>query len=206
MSTKFSFLSSAENRASFFNRIAQYYPKSDSRYREVERAYNFAKDAFRGRFRDGGKERYFEHIRAVTLFLIVYVRVTDHRLIIAALLHDIVEDIPSWTIERVRTEFGDYVATLVDYLSKPSKKEFPSKEERDRVYHCRFCFAPREFFLIKLCDRLHNLITLGTCTEEKRRRKIEETRSYYLPYATTHFILLHEIEDAIANLENGVLR
>ncbi len=203
MKYEYPFLSDAENRESFFARIARYYPRSDFRYQLIEKAYNCVKDAFRGKEREGG-ERYFEHIRAVALFLIVYLRVKDYRLIIAALLHDIVEDIPSWTIERVRLEFGSYVAMLVEYLSKPSEKEFPDKKERNHVYHGRFKFAPRDFFLVKLCDRLHNILTLVFCSKEKRDRKIEETRIHYLPYAEEHLILLHEIESAVSEIEKLV--
>ena len=201
MKKRLAFLSAAENRKSFFKRIAFCYPSSDYRYKAIERAYNCAKDAFRGISREGGP-RYFEHIRAVALILIVYLRVTDYRIIIAALLHDIVEDIPSWTIERVRNEFGDEVAVLVDFLTKPALKDFVSEQERDEVYHSRFRFAPREFFLLKLSDRLHNLLTLDACSKEKQLRKIEETRRHYLPYAETHLILLHEIEEAIEDIEN----
>jgi GTP pyrophosphokinase len=197
------FLSAAENRESFFRRIALFYPKSDPRYIDIERAYNTAKDAFRGIDREGG-ERYFEHIRAVALILIDYLRVKDHHLIIAALLHDIVEDIPSWNVDRVRVEFGDYVAYLVDYMTKPSKDEYPDKEEREFVYHFRFKSAPREFFLLKLSDRLHNLLTLGYCTPEKISRKLRETEDHYIHYAETHFILYHELIEAIAMNRNKV--
>lgn len=58
-----------ENRASFFRRVAVYFPTLDWRYRLIEKAYNDAKDAFRGKYRDNGEERYFEHIRSVTLIL-----------------------------------------------------------------------------------------------------------------------------------------
>jgi len=195
-------LTGTENRESFFKRIAFYYPTMDHRYKEIEKAYNYAKDGFRDKKRDGG-ERYFEHIRAVALILIEYLRVRDHRLIIAALLHDIVEDVPSWTVERVRIEFGDYVALLVEFLTKPSSKEFSSKKERTLVYHLRFETAPRDFFLIKLADRLHNVTTLWSCTAEKRVRKIAETREEYLPYAEKHFILYYELLDALEELEKA---
>ena len=194
------FLKEAENRQSFFRRIALMFPPADERYQLIERAYNDVKDAFRGKSREGG-ERYFEHIRAVALILIVYLRVTDYRLIIAALLHDIVEDIPSWTIERVRAVYGEEVALLVSYLSKPPLKDFPSKAERDQAYHSRFRFAPRDFFKIKLPDRLHNTLTLGTCSKEKRRRKVAETREHYLPYAEREIILFHELEWALAQVD-----
>ncbi|HVS80092.1 MAG TPA: HD domain-containing protein [Candidatus Paceibacterota bacterium] len=202
MLERMGFLSAAENRGSFFKRIALLFPPLDPRYKAIERAYNCAKDAFRGVNREGG-ERYFEHIRAVVLILIDYLRVNDYRIIIAALLHDIVEDIPSWTIDRVRLEFGEFVARLVEYLTKPSKEEYSSKEERDLIYHSRFRFAPRNFFLIKLADRLHNILTLGVCTPEKQQRKITETRMHYLPFAEKHLIFYHELIEAIERFQTS---
>lgn len=190
------FLVAAEDRKSFFRRIALHYPTLDWRYKLIEQAYNDAKDAFRGKLRDDKQTRYFEHIRAVALIVLEYLRISDHEIIIAALLHDIVEDVPAWTIERVRLKYGDRVAMLVEYLTKPHR-EYPNKIERERVYHTRFEAAPREFFFIKLADRLHNMLTLYSCPEEKRRRKIEETRRYYLPHAWKHLILAHEIEWAL---------
>ncbi len=190
------FLEAAENRESFLRRIALFFPQSDPRYKQIEHAYNLMKDAFRGVSREDG-QRYFEHLRAVALILIEYLRVRDHRLIIAALCHDCVEDVEYWTIERVRQEFGEYVAQLVDYMTRPNKEEYPDKWQRDHVYHSRFRAAPREFFLLKLPDRLHNVLTLDGCPQEKRRRKLEETRHYYLPYAEEHLILLHELEEAV---------
>jgi GTP pyrophosphokinase len=196
------FLNGVENRETFFRRISELFPTLDPRYKLIEKAYNDAKDAFRGKLRDDGETRYFEHIRAVVLIIIDYLRIRDYRIIIAAILHDIVEDIPSWTIERVRAEYGNEIALLVEYMTKPSKKDYPSKKDRDKVYHSRFDFAPREFFLLKLSDRLHNLLTLWNCTPEKRKRKIEETLKYYLPFAEKHLILYHEILEAIELLEN----
>lgn len=195
------FLSAAENREKFFRRISYFFPTLDSRYQSIERAYQTAKDAFRDKYRDDGETRYFEHLRAVTLIVIDYLRVRDHNIIIAALLHDIVEDIPSWPIDRVEKEFGKEVTLLVEYMTKPSKVMCPLKQERDAMYHSRFKSAPRDFFLIKLADRLHNILTLWNCTQEKRRRKIEETRMHYLPFAEEHFILYHELIIAMEQLE-----
>lgn len=189
------FLAAAENRKTFLRRISLLFPTFDPRYQAIERAYNYAKDAFRGKSRESG-ERYFEHVRAVTLIVIDYLRVKDYRIIIAAILHDLVEDIPSWTVERVSREFGEYVALLVEYLSKPPKS-FGTKAERDHAYHGRFDAAPREFFLLKLADRWHNTLTLRSCSKEKRERKIAETREHYLPHAEKHLILYHELTEAI---------
>lgn len=189
------FLTAVENRESFFKRIALIFPVSDWRYKKIEDAYQTAKDEFRGIYRTGG-DRYFEHLRAVALILIVYLRVKDHELIIAALLHDLVED-THWTIERVKDKFGDKVATLVDWLTKLEGEEVGSKELALHVYHERFNRAPREFFIIKLADRLHNVITLWDCTPEKIIRKVTETKIYYLPFAEKHIILIHELEEAM---------
>lgn len=199
---KMEFLSAAENRESFFRRIGLLFPSLDPRYRMIEKAYNVAKDAFRGINREGGG-RYFEHIRGATLIQVDYLRVKDPNLIVSELLHDIVEDVPYWTVDRVRAEFNDIVAFYVQFMTKPTKGEYPDKRERDHAYHSRFELAPREFFLCKNPDRLHNLITLWDCDEAKRKRKIEETRLYYLPYAERHFILYHEMVEAIERLERA---
>jgi len=190
----------AENRETFFKRISSFLPPMDARYKAIEKAYDYAKDAFRDKERDGGG-RYFEHLRAVALIIIDYLRVRNYVIIIVALLHDLVEDIPSWTIERIRIEFGDEVALLMDYMSKPSLKEGLTSEESVRIYHNRFQNAPREFFIIKLSDRLHNLLTMWSMPGDRKERKIEETKRYYLPYAEKHLILVHELEAAIKRLE-----
>ena len=198
------FLEHAGNRESFFRRIRELYPSTDARYQRISHAYNTAKDTFRHVIREDG-ERYFEHLRAVALILIVYLRVKDPDLIIAALLHDIVEDCPQWPNERVRAEFGDRVADLLGWLSKPSKMEYPEKADRDRVYHARLALAPRDVLIIKLPDRLHNMLTLLACDPEKRHRKVEETKRYYLPLAEREMLLIHELEDALAMVEESLV-
>jgi (p)ppGpp synthase/HD superfamily hydrolase len=197
------FLLAAENRASFFRRISFFYPETDFRYRMIERAYNTAKDEFRDIRRDSG-ERYFEHLRAVALIMIDYLFVNDHELIVAGLLHDIVEDIPSWTLIRVEREFGLRVGDLLGWVSKPPvSPNFNTKEERDLFYLNRFSQVTRESCLIKLSDNFHNLSTLWECSEEKKQRKIQESKMFYLPMAKKHLILAHELMAALSALESG---
>lgn len=196
------FLGGAETRETFFRRIRRFLPPLDARYQAVEKAYDAAKDAFRGLERSSGR-RYFEHLRAVALILVEYLEVRDYEIIIAALLHDIVEDKPEWTIVRVRAEFGDRVAQLVEFLSIPDD-EFDTKEEAERVYHERFEFAPREFFLVKISDRLHNLLTLRHRPRNKQIAKIEETKLYYYGFARRHLILLPELREVLALLQNEI--
>lgn len=190
------FLTGAENKEKFFRRVAAFLPELDPRYQAIKSAYETAKDAFRDLQRDGG-ERYFEHLRAVALILLEYLEVRDHEMIVASLLHDIVEDKPEWPIQRVRNEFGERVALLLSYLSQPKDGDFGSRANAERVYHARFEFAPRDFFLVKLPDRLHNLLTLEARPREKQISKIEETERYYLQHARKHQILLPELRDIL---------
>lgn len=195
-----SMLSSAQNKETFFRKVAAFYPTLDPRYKAIERAYKAAKDTFREDVREDGV-RYFEHLRAVALIL-MYLQVSDFEQIIAALLHDIVEDHPElWSLDRIREEFGPRVAWLVEYYTKPPLVLCITKEEQDRWYHARFEHAPREFFLGKLSDRFHNVLTLNACPLDKRIRKVAETREYYMPYAREHFILYYELEDALSRVD-----
>ena len=196
-------LRAAENKETFFRRISALYPTRDERYRAIAAAYEDAKDAFRGVERESG-ERYFEHLRAVALIIIDKLRVTDHEIIIAALLHDIVEDNEHWTFDRVEHSYGPRVTTLLEWITKPPKAEFGGdKEARDRWYHDRFDRAPRDFFLIKLPDRLHNLWTLDACPAEKRVLKLRETEQYYIPQAIRQILLIDELEHAVAKIKSA---
>jgi GTP diphosphokinase / guanosine-3',5'-bis(diphosphate) 3'-diphosphatase len=186
------FLGKPENRKKFFRRIEDYlYPPSDWRYQLIEKAYSVAKDAFREKYRETG-ERYFEHLRRTALIqielLFIYRQPKAYILIGAALLHDLVEDIKGWTIERVAREFCPEIAQLLDWLTKGDPE----------AYHRRFINAPRDFFLVKFPDRLDNLLTIWGCPVEKIWRKIEETEKYYLPYAELHNILAQELHEAVA--------
>lgn len=189
-----------ENRVSFFETVSWYFPKGSADSNLIERAYSTAKDAFRDKEREDG-ERYFEHLRAVALIVMRYMRVRDANVIAAALLHDIVEDISNWSQERVAIEFNQEVGELVWWVSKPSLILFKGdKDARNRMYHQNLTRASRKALLIKLADRLHNLLTLWNCDEDKQRRKVEETQHFYLPLAEKEFVLIHELEAAINEL------
>ncbi len=200
---KMPFITEAEDENAFFRRVAHFLSPMDGRYRLIEKAYRTVKESFQKDKRESGEET-LVHLRSTSLIELVYMRIEDHVRICAGLLHDIKEDKPLyWTLERISIEFGDEVALLLSYLSKPSVEEFPNSTEKERIaiYHRRFEYAPRAFFDVKMADRFHNLVTLWACTLEKRRYKIQETKTFYLPYARKHFILLHELEAAVESLE-----
>lgn len=195
------FLMAAENRETFFRRVAGFLPELDPGHRAIRKAYDTTKDVFRDVRRDSG-ERYFEHLRGVALIDLEYLEIRDYEIIVAGFLHDIVEDKPKeWSIQRIRNEFGDRVALLIQYLSQPKESEFASKQDAEDAYHARFEFAPRDFFVIKLADRLHNLLTLGTRPRHKQIAKIKETEQFYMPYARRHLILLPELRTVLKILK-----
>ena len=188
------------SRIKFFQLVDQRFPRGSAEYQLIERAYSTSKDAFRSLQREGG-ERYFEHLRAVALILMVHMRVRDANIIAAALLHDIIEDIDGWSQDRVAVEFNRSVAQLVWWVTKPDVMEYDGdKEARNRAYHQNLNRAPREALMIKLADRLHNLITLWDVDAEKQRRKVRETQDFYLSLAEKEIILIHEIEQALIEI------
>jgi len=195
-------LSCAESKKTFFIRIERLYSCFSKEHRFIERAYEDAKDAFRDVERDNG-DPYLVHVRAVAIILIDYLfifsridlRISAHEILAAALLHDVVEDCPEWSLSRINRDYGRNVAWLLDYVSKRPVAEFGGdKNKQLSFYHGRFVTAPLEFFLIKLADRLHNQLTLWSCDEQKIRNKIEQTKEYYIIWAKRWGILAHELE------------
>ena len=196
-------MNESDTRKWFFQRVERKFSPYSKEHRKIELAYDDAERAFRDKLRDSG-ERYFQHIVSVAIIVLDYLRICDVDSIVAALLHDIVED-TDWMLDEIARKYGDNVANLLFFLTKPRKEEFGgSKELRDHLYHERFRMAPREFFFIKLSDRLHNLLTLWDCDEEKFERKVRETELYYLYYAERECILIHELEAAIQELRESM--
>jgi len=188
------------DREAFFAVVGRFYPEDDVRYKLIVDAYETAEKAFEGVYRDSG-EKYFEHLRAVALIIMLHLRQHSHVLIIAALLHDIIEDIKGWNYERLRSKYGDEVAMLVWWVSKPHAASDAEKNARNRDYHHRFNNAPRGALIIKLADRFHNMLTLWETTPEKRKRKIIETQDFYLPLAEKEMLLIHELEAVLHELQ-----
>ncbi|MFC1609289.1 HD domain-containing protein [Patescibacteria group bacterium] len=196
-------LEHADSEAAFFQRVERSFPTLDPRYEMIKKAYDYVQRDFDGIYRHGG-DRYAIHCNAVALTPLDYLRRRNHHVIIAALFHDTNEDLPElWPIERVVAEFGKEVGLLLQFLSKMPSEKFTSKEERDIFYHGRFHSAPRDFFYIKLPDRLHNLLTIWDCKPEKIRKKVAETKRSYLGYAAKHCILIHELAAALEEIENS---
>src|SRR5512141_1171963 len=101
------------------------------------------------------------------------------------ILHDVVED-TSVTVEQVRKEFGDDVARCVDGVTKLTKLDFYSAEDRQAESFRKMLLAMVEdirVIMVKLADRIHNMRTLGYLSAERRERIARETIEIYAPIA-----------------------
>ncbi len=160
----------------------------------VEQAYQFADECHRGQKRVSG-EPYIAHPLQTALFL-VDLRL-DVNTIVAALLHDVVEDCDV-ALDELASRFGTEVAKLVDGVTKLTKLDVRLQQsgggqslfqEQDHLYAeslRKMLVAMAEdirVVLIKLADRLHNMRTLDVLPPEKRRRIAQETLDIYSPLA-----------------------
>lgn len=158
-------------------------------------AYRIAKAAHQQQERDDGV-RYFEHPRGVALILIEEFNSSDPDMIIAALLHDTVEDTfifgvgddACWSLKKT---FGNNVMRFVLALSKERCSE-EEKIERDRRYFAAIERADEKIKIIKCADRLHNLRDITHCTIQKKKHYLEETREHFLPMTRKMLPQVHE--------------
>jgi len=148
----------------------------------IKDAYEFAEQAHHGQIRKSG-EPYILHPVAVAEILVNMQM--DVLSIIAALLHDVVED-TTVPLTELRVRFGETVAMLVDGLTKLEKIQFRSKEEQQNENYRKMFVAMAQdirVILIKLADRLHNMRTLKYQSEEAQRRIAYETLEIFCPIA-----------------------
>ncbi|MER2556515.1 MAG: HD domain-containing protein [Candidatus Competibacter denitrificans] len=149
---------------------------------EQRAACRFAAEAHAGVYRKSG-EPYIFHPLAVARIL-ANVRF-DHETLLAALLHDVIED-THHTKEHISAQFGLEVAELVDGVSKLTQIQFNSKlEAQAENFRKMFLAMAKDLrvIMIKLADRLHNMRTLGSMRSESRRRIARETLEIYAPIA-----------------------
>jgi guanosine-3',5'-bis(diphosphate) 3'-pyrophosphohydrolase len=148
----------------------------------VYQAYLFGSEAHNGQTRRSG-EPYIHHPLEVAYNLASMH--LDARSIVAAILHDVIEDTEN-SKEQIASEFGEDVAELVDGVSKINQIEFSSKEEEQAENFRKMLLAMTRdirVILIKLADRLHNMRTLGAMPRYKQRIIARETLDIYAPIA-----------------------
>ena len=162
------------------DKIKAYNPSLDTK--RLYDAFNFADNAHSGQLRKDGTP-YITHPLAVAE--IVAELELDVDSIIAALLHDTIEDTGA-THEDIAKRFGGPVADLVEGVTKLTRVQYTSKEEEQMENLRKMLMAMAKdirVILIKICDRLHNMRTMEYQTPRKQREKALETMEIYAPIA-----------------------
>jgi RelA/SpoT family (p)ppGpp synthetase len=170
-----------DSALALFEKNLQKYLTSDQVV-QVKRAYFFAEQAHYGQVRRSG-EPYVTHPLAVAGVLAEMHM--DHQSLMAALLHDTIED-TGVTKDDIGAQFGPDVAELVDGVSKLTHIEFDSVELKQAENFQKMALAMARdirVILVKLADRLHNMRTLGVLNRDKMRRIALETLEIYAPIA-----------------------
>ena len=148
----------------------------------IIRAYHFGADAHSGQFRKSG-EAYICHPVSVAITL-AGMHMDAHG-IMAAILHDVIEDTPV-SKAQLAEKFGQEVAELVDGVTKLSKIDSRSRAEAQAENVRKMFLAMAQdlrVIVVKLADRLHNMQTMGNMPMDKKRRIARETLEIYAPIA-----------------------
>ena len=178
------------------NQLIQTYLPEDQ-IKRLRQAYLVARDAHEGQTRSSG-EPYITHPVAVACILAEMK--LDYETLMAALLHDVIEDTPA-TYQDMEQLFGKSVAELVEGVSKLDKLKFRDKKEAQAENFRKMIMAMVQdirVILIKLADRTHNMRTLGSLRPDKRRRIARETLEIYSPLA--HRLGIHHIKTELEEL------
>jgi len=166
--------------ATITEQLLSYWPGADQAL--VRRAYEFAEEAHRGQKRLTG-DPYIQHPLEVALILTGIQ--ADPATVAAALLHDTVED-TAVSLPVLQKRFGTTVATLVEGVTKLRRLDFTSHQEEQARNLRKMLLAMAEdirVLVIKLADRLHNMLTLDPLPPERQQAIAQETLQIYAPLA-----------------------
>ena len=165
-------------------RLTRYVDDKKEENRIFFEAMQFAHDLHAGQRRRSGAP-YISHPCAVAEILAREMRIRDPLLLVAALLHDVVEDVPTIGLEEIEHSFGEVVVELVDGCTKLTRSHLDRATLKDLTHSKIFLSASRRLgvLIIKLADRLHNLRTLHYLPQAKRQRIAQETVEVYAPIA-----------------------
>ncbi|GKT37259.1 bifunctional (p)ppGpp synthase/hydrolase, partial [Aduncisulcus paluster] len=158
--------------------------------KSVEKALDYSINSHKTQFRKSG-EPYVVHPILVATVTAYYSN--DEHMVISALLHDVVEDTET-TIEEIEEEFGFDVACIVDGLTKIveiREHELSHTNDDKKLLSSALTFRKMliasikdvRIMVVKLCDRIHNMLTLDALRPEKQKKISEETLVVYAPIA-----------------------
>ena len=162
------------------SQVLSYHPKANIEL--IEKAYVYSAKVHQGQIRLSG-EPYLSHPLEAA-YILAQLKM-DVICIAAGLLHDVIEDTHA-SLEEITALFGEETANIVDGVTKISKMQFKSSQQRQAENVRKMILAMStdiRVILVKLADRLHNMRTLGFQSEEKQRRIATETLDIYAPLA-----------------------
>lgn len=174
------------------------HPKSD--YQVIDRAFKTAEKYHEGQQRKSGEE-YITHPLAVARILADLG--SGPATIAAALLHDTIED-TAYSLEMLKSDFGDEAALLVDGVTKLDKVKFGDTAQAETMRKMVVAMSKDvRVLVIKLADRLHNARTWGFVPIESAKRKAQETLEIYAPLA--HRLGISTIKTELEDISFAVL-
>jgi GTP diphosphokinase / guanosine-3',5'-bis(diphosphate) 3'-diphosphatase len=161
-----------------FRSVRTNHPKADLAL--IERAYRTAEELHGTQMRKSG-DRYITHPLAVATIL-ADIGMTEPTLV-AALLHDTVEDTP-YTLDQLRADFGEEVAVLVDGVTKLEKVQYGDSAQAETIRKMIVAMSRDiRVLVIKLADRLHNMRTVRYVKQSTQERQATESLDIYAPLA-----------------------
>lgn len=172
----------------------------------VERAMDYAARCHAGQTRDGGEPYIIHPIRVAIHLLVFWEGNLTQKDIAVAVLHDVLEDTPGLTKKQLSSNFSTEIADAVDLLSRKTADRKLSISD----YYNALLDAPKLVKVIKLCDRLDNILSLQTCPDRRKvARYIDFTNSHYPAlgmnaHASLTAVILAETTRVAANLEKQV--
>jgi guanosine-3',5'-bis(diphosphate) 3'-pyrophosphohydrolase len=175
--------------------VTAYNPGADTDL--IARAFVFAERAHQGQTRRSGQDFIVHPFSVAKICAGLHL---DDATIVAALLHDVVEDTDA-PLDELRSEFGDEVARLVDGVTKLTRVQYQTREQAEAENYRKMIFAMAEdvrVILIKLADRLHNLRTIEYLGKQKQVQKAKEALEVYAPLA--HRLGIHAVKWELEDL------
>lgn len=154
----------------------------DEQIEQIKSAFEFGALAHQGQTRKSGEDYIWHPVAVAEILAEIQL---DKESLIAAILHDVVEDTP-YTKQDISDRFGENVAEIVDGVTKLGKLEFETPQEAQAENFRKMILAMARdirVILIKLADRLHNMRTLGVMRPDKQRRIAHETLDIFAPIA-----------------------
>ncbi len=182
------------SKEDFLKKIKEFNPNANLKL--ISKAYDFAKKAHSGQLRKSG-EPYFIHLTEVA-YMLAELR-SDTTTIVAALLHDVLED-TSVKPETIKREFGNEVFEIVEAVTKIQRIKFEKSENVAENIRKVVLATAKDFrvILLKLVDRLHNMRTLRFLDENRQKEISKETLEIYVPIA--YKLGMHRLKSEMEDL------